>query len=270
MTLISVEPDSGRPRLALVGGAVAPRLVRADATGAKVALVATTALLLGGDHVEIDVRVGPGAWLEIVETAGTVAYDAQGELSTWTVRATVADGGLLLWHGEPFVVSTGANTVRSSTFEVGEMSTVCLRETTVLGRSGEQGGAVRTLSRAGRAGTPLLAEDLDLSGGSQRRQPGILGAATVVDTVTWLGSRAPVLPAVDAGSRFDLADDAGGIARTLRREVAGSPAAKWWEAWSGAARAAHGQHASVHISSGEAQQQRPSVSLGAARTPEPV
>lgn len=270
MTVISVEPDSGRPRLALVGGAIAPRLVRTDATGAKVALVATTALLLGGDHVEIDVRVGPGAWLEIVETAGTVAYDAQGELSTWTVRAAVADGGLLLWHGEPFVVSTGANTARSSTFEVGETSTVCLRETVVLGRSGEQGGAVRTRSRAGRAGIPLLVEDLDLADGSSRRRPGILGTATVVDTVTWLGSRAPVLPAVDAGSRFDLADGAGGIARALRREVAGSPAGRWWEAWSAAARGAHRQHASAAVSSGATPGQRLSVSPGAARTPEPV
>ena len=56
MTLIGVEPGRGRPRLTLVGGALAPRVLSSDATGARVALVATTALLLGGDRVEVEIE----------------------------------------------------------------------------------------------------------------------------------------------------------------------------------------------------------------------
>ena len=239
MTVVAVEPGIGRPRLTLIGGPLAPRVLGADATGARVALVATTALLLGGDSVEIDLRVGPGAWLEIVETAGTVAYDAGGELSTWTVRVDVAAAGLLLWHGEPFVLSDGANTVRDSAFELGESATVCLRETLVLGRSGERGGALRSRTRARRNGAPLLVEDLDLAGHEGRRQPGMLGSATVVDTVTWLGRLAPPLPTIESGSRFDLAGDAGTVARTLCRDAAGSAARGWWEVCSRSARAGY-------------------------------
>ena len=239
MTLIAVEPGAGRPRLRLVGGLLAPRVLTADATGARVALVATTALLLGGDRVEVELRVGTGSWLEIVETAGTVVYDAEGEPSTWTVRADVAAGGLLLWHGEPFVVSRGGNTLRSSRFELGESAVGCLRETIVLGRSGEQGGALRTRTLASSGGMPLLAEDLDLTDAVHRRLPGLLGAATVVDTVTWLGRAAPSAPAIEPGSRFDLADDAGTVTRTLRSGLAGSPAGAWWAAWSGSARVAY-------------------------------
>lgn len=268
MTRIGVEPGRGRPRLTLVGGALAPRVLSSDATGARVALVATTALLLGGDAVEIDLRVGPGSWLEMVETAGTVAYDADGQLSTWTVRVEVAAGGLLLWHGEPFVVAGGANTLRQTTFDLGEAATVCLRETIVLGRTRERGGALRVRTRARRGDTPLLVEDLDLTDGNARQQPGILGAATVVDTVTWLGHPAPLLPAIQPGSRFDLSDDAGTVARVLRGGLAGSPAAAWWAAWSRYASDAYrSQRATL---TGAPAVPRPAPTAVGVRTPEPV
>lgn len=269
MTLIAVEPGAGRPRLTLLGGALAPRVLTVDATGARVALVATTALLLGGDQVEVELRVGPGAWLEVVETAGTVAYDAEGEQSSWTVRAAVAAGGLLLWHGEPFVVSRGANTMRDSAFEMGESATVCLRETVVLGRTGEQGGALRTRTRARRGHTPLLVEDLDLTCAAHRALPGMLDVATVVDTVTWLGHPAPLMPVLEPGSRFDLADDAGTVARTLRCGLAGSPAGAWWAAWSGSAGVAYrDQLAAAAVGEAAAAAGRPVSIIAEARTPE--
>ena len=239
MTLISIALDGRRPRLDLVGGPLAPRLISADATGATVALVATTALLLGGDDVRIDVRVGPGARLEIVETAGTVAYDAEGEPSSWTVRVHIAAGGLLLWHGEPFVVSHGANVLRDSVFELGAGATACLRETVVLGRSGERGGALRLSTRVCSAGTPLLVEQLDLTEPGTRSLPGILGAATVLDSVTALGGAADWSADIDPGSRFHLDGDGGTVARVLRSGLAGSPAGTWWAACSRAARGAH-------------------------------
>ena len=44
----------------------------------RVALIAASALLLAGDHVRIEVVVAGTVRLEIVETAGTVAYAMRG------------------------------------------------------------------------------------------------------------------------------------------------------------------------------------------------
>ncbi len=80
-----------------------------DTHGARVGLLATQALLLAGDDVRVEVDVAPGAWLDIVETTGTVAYE--GEVpSSWVIEATVGDEALLTWAGKPFVVSDGIAT----------------------------------------------------------------------------------------------------------------------------------------------------------------
>ena len=232
MTFVGVDAGEGRAKLRMTGGNLAPRTISQDAFGAKVALVATTALLLGGDQVDLQLRVGPGAWLEIVETAGTVAYDANGQPSSWNVDVVIEDGGLLLWHGEPFVVSDGANTMRHSSFEMGEAAAMCVRETIVLGRTGEIGGSVRVRNRV-RRGHPVLVEDLDLTDRSTRELPGVIGGATVLDTVTLIGRPAPAL-AIPDGQLFTLDDD-GAVARVLRSGLAGSPVAQWWPAFSAAA-----------------------------------
>ncbi len=125
VTLIRVRAAPGRARLTVTDGPIGARIIRTDDTGARVGLVGTQALLLGGDHIEIEVDVGPGAWLELVETAGTVAYDADGRASSWTVRIRIADGGRLVWAGEPFVVSHGANVHRSTDIDLGVGAVAC-------------------------------------------------------------------------------------------------------------------------------------------------
>ena len=236
MTFVGVRAGVGRSTLRLTPGPLAPRLLSADATGAKIALVATSALLLGGDHVQLEVDVGPGAWLEIVETAGTVAYDAAGESSSWNVRVAVDRGGLLIWHGEPFVLADGSNTLRRSVFELGPDASTCIRETVILGRTGERGGAVRIQTRVSRCGLPVLVEDLELRDRERRELPGVIGSSAVIDTVTVLGAQVPGRSAPDAGTIFELDASAGTVGRFLRTGLAGSPAAKWWPVWSRAAR----------------------------------
>jgi len=248
VTFVGVARNDGRSRLRLSSGNLAPRLIRADATGAEVALVATTALLLGGDRVDVELSVGPGAWLEIVETAGTVAYDADGAPCSWNVQAVLGEGALLLWQGEPFVVSDGANALRSTTFELSVGSVACVRETVVLGRAGERGGAVRIRNRATSSGVPLLVEDLDLTDRRIRELPGILGAATVIDSLTLLGTKAPEVPApagtvfqLDAGMADPTSTAGGSVGRVLRSGLAGSPVAGWWAAWRAQAKARYQQ-----------------------------
>lgn len=125
MTIISVEQVAGRdrPKVRLSPGLLQPRLVSRRAGGhAHVALVAGGAVLLGGDTVSIEVRVGTGCTLVVEDVGGTVAYPAgparaalTGEgVSTWDVDIEVADGGRLIWETYPFVVATGARVRRST------------------------------------------------------------------------------------------------------------------------------------------------------------
>ena len=238
MTRIAVHAAPGRARLRLTDGPIGVRVLHTDARGARVGLVATTALLLGGDHIEIQVEVGPGAWLEVVETAGTVAYDADGASSSWTVRIDIAENGALVWAGEPFVVAAGSNVHRQSIVQLAAGAVACLRDTVVLGRSGEVGGSVVSTLSAHRAGALLLADTLDLSDKRTRELPGIVGAATVIDTVSLLGDRAPAVPGLAAGLRFDL-DGPGTLARCLTTSYADSPLPAVMAAWAARATAAH-------------------------------
>jgi urease accessory protein len=240
VTSIGVQAAAGRARLTLTQGPISPRVLRVADSGARIGLVATQALLLGGDHVRLDIEVGPGAWLDLVETAGTVAYDADGVGSSWTVSIRVADGGVLIWAGEPFVVARGANVARATTVELGEGAVACIRETLVLGRSAETGGAIRSTMMVRHpptvAGQPtdLLCETLDLTDPPTRSLPGLLGAARIIDTVSLLGMRAPTEPAVLTGQRFDL-DGPGTLARSLTTTLAASGLATIMSGWSDAA-----------------------------------
>ena len=217
MTFIGIQAGDGRPALTLRSAHLSPRMLSSGPTGARIALVSTTALLLGGDAVTISVDVGPGCRLELVDTAGTVAYDAQGEPSSWTVDIRVATGGRLLWKAEPLVVAAGADVTRTTIVALAPGAAMCLRETLVLGRSGEVGGALRTRTRVSHDGRALLAEDLNLGVAGNRERPGILGSHRVVDTVSLLGARGPMCG--NAGTQhFELAG-AGSVARFLGREL---------------------------------------------------
>jgi len=241
VTRIGVQAADGRARLTLTQGPISPRVLRVAENGARIGLVATQALLLGGDHVHLDIEVGPGAWLELVETAGTVAYDADGAGSSWTVSILVAGGGVLIWAGEPFVVARGANVARSTTIELGAGAVACIRETLVLGRSAEIGGAIRSTMMVrhappvGGPPTDLLCEDLDLTDIRTRGLPGLLGDTRIIDTVSLLGMRAPTEPAVRTGQRFDLAGP-GTLARSLTTTFAASGLPTVMDGWSDEAR----------------------------------
>ena len=230
MTGIVVDPAVGRARVTHTPGPVAVRVQRVDADGARVVLVATTALLLGGDHVEFDVRVGARGWLDIVETAGTVAYDAQGAASRWTVRARLEAGARLTWSGEPFVIADGANVFRSAEIDLAPGASACLRETLVFGRVGEAGGALRSATRVRLQDADLLVEDLDLIDVEARRSPGSLGPCRVIDSVLLVGASAATTPVLPAGTRYDLAGP-GTLARVLAADTDRSDLDEVWHAW---------------------------------------
>ncbi len=137
------------------------------------------AVLLADDEVTVSVSVAAGSRLEIVEPGGTVAYAMRGRSARWDVRVDIEDGGHLSWLGEPFIVSEGADVVRTLGVTLGASATLSLRETLVLGRSGEGPGHLVSRTDVRQGTTPLLVEAVDTAVG--------LGGHRVLDQLLCVG-----------------------------------------------------------------------------------
>ncbi|MET1037945.1 MAG: urease accessory protein UreD [Aeromicrobium sp.] len=196
-----------------------------DEAGATVSLMPEGALLLAGDAIAIDVSVGPGARVELVEPAGTVAYGMDGGSASWDVTIELAAGATLMWAAEPFVVAEGATVERSTTIRLGDAAVMAWRETLVLGRHGERSGHLRqVLEVTDDDDVPMLVEELEVGPGSSRL---LLGGARTIGSVLVLGHRLPAGDADEAGTRLELEAD-GTMLRHLADEAhRASPAWAW-------------------------------------------
>lgn len=209
-TRIDVRAGDGPhapPAVTLSHGPLQARRLRAPAGVVRVALVAGQALLLAGDEVRVVVSVSGPVLLEVVEPAGTVAYDMRGGRARWDAAVTVADGARLTWHAEPFVVAAGADVERRTSYDVEPGCVAAFRETLVLGRTGETGGRVTTRTRITSGGVPVVAEDLDLAP-ERRTGWAVLGGHRCLDQVTTVGCRLPGTPTAD-----ETADETAGGSR---------------------------------------------------------
>ena len=225
---VVVRTDGPRGR-----GHLGIRVLHAGVDGARVAVLAEGALLVAGDDVSVGMRVGPGVRLDVVEPAGTVAFDMRGGSARWGVSVEVDDEGELVWRAEPFVVATGAVVDRELEVTLHGSGAAVLREVLVLGRVREAGGVVRQRLRATASGRPLLAEDLALDGA--RPQVAVIGGHRVVDSVTVLGRRAgPSTPG--AAHRLEL-EGAGTVVRHLGAQTHTSPLEPYWKVVAAAPRA---------------------------------
>ena len=224
---VALLPGDGRPSLELRGGLVAPRVVRQGPASAEVALVATTASLLGGDELRLDVEVGPELRLDLRDVAGTVAYHGRGRGCLVAVSLVVHPGAVLAWAGEPLVVCDGAQVVRTLDVDVAETGRLLLRDRVALGRSGQVGGDLTCRTTMAWAGRPALVEELSLRPWS-RSAPGVLGGTRVVDSVTALGWRPTTAGA--AGTVFSLPEP-GALARQLLVDAHDSALAPTWRSW---------------------------------------
>ncbi len=170
-----------------------------------------------------DVNAGPGAWLDVLEVAGTVAYDARGRECRWDVHADLGANAMLTWQGEPLVVSEGAVVRKSVTLRLAEGAAVCLRDSIVLGRHGAASGQLRAPTTVGYDSQPLFVESLVLP--SPEPRPGVVGAARVIDSVLVAGVR--VETSADP-SVLQLAGP-GTLFRFLGLEMNRSPLGQRWD-----------------------------------------
>lgn len=192
-TVVRVELAGRTARAARLdsGEFLRPRLVGTDGAHIQVALVGIRAALLAGDEITIDVDVGPGVRLELIEPTGMVAYDAKGEPAHWAASVRVATAGSLIWRAAPFVAAGGADVTRRTRIELGRDAVALVSETMVLGRAGESGGLLRAEQHVTLDRRELLVEELDLRCPELRSAPGIVGGAHVVATTALLGSGGP-------------------------------------------------------------------------------
>ena len=227
-TRIGVARHEGRHRVDLVSDLIRPQLVQHCPDRLRIGLVATTALLLGGDEVELEVRLGPGACLELFDVAGTVAYHGRGRPARWRTTIMLDEDARLRYGGAPFVVSDGADVERTFDLDLHPTAGVWLRDTVVFGRSGEIGGRLRSRTAIAVDGHPVLREDQLLDPSGIRRSPGMLGPHRVIDAVLTVGTaggdgtdRSATSPG--AAVRFDLVGGVGSVTRYLGAEVSTSP-----------------------------------------------
>lgn len=215
---------------------VRPMLIDTQDGGAVVSLVPEGALLLAGDSLWLDIEVGAGACLELLEPAGTVAYPMSGGHARWEVRIRLGPGAGLIWAGEPFVVAEGASVIRRTHVSMSAGACLALREVVVLGRHGEGPGELeQELDVVEPGGLPVLRESLHLGPDSNRL---LIGGARAISTVLLLGER---LPDAGEGTRLEL-DTRGTLVRGLAMESHRAVPTASWAAARSALHAHGGRH----------------------------
>lgn len=174
---------------------------------AVVHLVSSAAGPVGGDLVDLRVRVGAGARLRLSGTAATVALPGRGS-SRSTVRIEVDEGGTVEYLPEPTVISSRADHAAELTVELAAGARARCRETLVLGRCGEPSGRLTATTHVTRSGRPLLRQRLDLGDARTAASTGYLAGARVLATETIAWDRDPPDPV--SGQWWSLAPLASG------------------------------------------------------------
>ncbi|MDR1798861.1 MAG: urease accessory protein UreD, partial [Bifidobacteriaceae bacterium] len=196
VTAVRVWLEAGEARLQAAtrverqGDRAAPYAVRVlgqQGSRLTAAVVPTMATLLDGDAIGLEIEVGPGARLELQEVGATVAYSGRGAGARLDARLRVAAGACLVWAAHPLVLGSGAQVGRDLTVDLDEGGVALLRETIILGRSGEGTGGLAARTRVTGPTGPLLIEDLAI--GDWHGLPGAIGHHRVVDSVLLLGVR---------------------------------------------------------------------------------
>ncbi|WP_374727597.1 urease accessory protein UreD [Haloactinomyces albus] len=197
------------------------RTAAASRDGAAVVhLVSSAATPLGGDEVELRVRVGPGARLRLRGTAATLALPGQHPAaSRATVRIEVADDGLVEYLPEPTVVIARAQHHAELDVRLGTRARVRCRDTLILGRHGEPSGALTTTTRVVREDVPLLQQQLAVGSSQWESGPAYLAGSRVLATETVVWEHDP--PAATSGPWWSLVPlpSGGALASTLATDA---------------------------------------------------
>lgn len=156
----------------------------------RVHLVQAAGGPLGGDELELRLRLAAGAELTVGSAAATVAQPGRpgSGPARWTVTAELGEGARLRWWPEPTVVCDRAELHARMRLELADGAAALVREEVLLGRYGQRGGRYRGELSADHAGHPLLRHTTVLDGmDAALRGPAGTAGARVVSTVLGVG-----------------------------------------------------------------------------------
>jgi urease accessory protein len=178
---------------------------------ARVVLVQTIAGPLAGDATEVVVDVGPGAALELVTNAATLAYPASAP-ARHELRVRLGEGARFAWRPAALILAAGCDLTAFVELELAADAVAFARELVVLGRAGETAGSYRSRLRCELDGRPLLHESVEVdTDGVARRSGALLDGARAFASLAVLG----VDPPGEAGAgELDL-EGPGRVLRAL-------------------------------------------------------
>jgi urease accessory protein len=137
---------------------------------------------LGGDHDRVRLYVGPGARLEIVPIAATLALPGPSRLD---LEATVE--GELILNEAPLIVAEGADVIRRVRIDLAPGAVATVTDIVVLGRAGEGPGRLDSVLRATLDREPLLHDALRIEPAASDEHVALPPGHRVVGTACLLG-----------------------------------------------------------------------------------
>ncbi|NDP48064.1 MAG: urease accessory protein UreD [Sulfuriferula multivorans] len=154
--------------------------------------------IVGGDELEIDVRVGPGAHALLTTPGASKWYRSAGAWARQRLSLTVDAGGVLEWLPQESIVFDAARAAMSSSIDLHAEARFIGMEVLCLGRraSGEAfaNGAVHLGTRVQRAGQPIWLERGQMEGGS-----GLLNSPAGLAGFSISGTLLVVAPHIKSG-----------------------------------------------------------------------
>ncbi|HEY9040069.1 MAG TPA: urease accessory protein UreD [Roseovarius sp.] len=128
---------------------------------ARVALAAGTAGPLGGDSYALDVHVGAGSTLVLMEvSAMLVLPGAGGGQSHLSITVHVEEGATFVWWAEPIIAARRCNHRHDVRIALAADARMILREEMLLGRHGEAPGDFTSRLRITRGGAALYDQEV--------------------------------------------------------------------------------------------------------------
>jgi urease accessory protein len=146
-----------------------PRVTKGELPTA--ALVTTSGGLVGGDRIDVEVSVGPGARALVTTPSAEKVYRSTGASCALRTALSAGEGGLLEWCPQETILFDRSRLERTTTVELAAGATLLAGEVLVFGRlaRGERltSGLVRDGWEVRRAGRLLWADALLLDGDLQ-------------------------------------------------------------------------------------------------------
>lgn len=228
--LVVAECDAGGETVLRELRSMAPLMLvpqRAGRTGpAVVHLVNSAAAPLGGDELELTVRVGEGARLRLSSVAATLAMPGpRGGESAMTVTIEVADGASLEYPSQPTVVTERARHEARIDAELAGLARFRYGETVVLGREGERSGRMGSTMVVRRDGKPLLCQRSEIGDPATDASAAFLAGRRVLATEVLVWGDDPAEPVGDLWWSLVPLAGGGSLATAVAEDTV--TAARW-------------------------------------------